>query len=215
MTVRRYPARYKITGDMILPHLRLFFRAFVVSMRRLMIQFSPRTGLTNRAARAQGGSFRLSEEQTNGGKKNFRQVVKFTLFSASAGIIQFGTFALFKEAFHWAPWLAYLVSLILSVIWNFTFNRRYTFRSGADIKRSMLLVGLFYLVFTPLSTWWTAALTGANPFTGAEASSEPLVNSYVVQIGTMLINFVTEFLYQKFVVYRGTEDTIKQKPEQG
>lgn len=154
------------------------------------------------------------QNKTGQGKKNFWQAVRFTLFSASAGIIQFGTFALFKEAFHWAPWLAYLISLILSVIWNFTFNRRYTFRSDADIKRSMLLVALFYLVFTPLSTWWTAALTGANPFTGAEASSEPLVNSYVVQIGTMLINFVTEFLYQKFVVYRGLEDTRKQNAKQ-
>ena len=135
------------------------------------------------------------------------QAVKFTLFSISAGVIQIGTYTLFYEVFHWAPWLAYLVSLVLSVLWNFTFNRKYTFRSDADIRRSMLLVALFYLVFTPLSTWWTAALTGENPFTGAAASSEPLVNNYVVQAGTMLINFVTEFLYQKFVVYRGTIDT--------
>ena len=135
------------------------------------------------------------------------QAVKFTLFSISAGVIQNGTYTLFYEVFHWAPWLAYLVSLVLSVLWNFTFNRKYTFRSDADIRRSMLLVALFYLVFTPLSTWWTAALTGENPFTGAAASSEPLVNNYVVQAGTMLINFVTEFLYQKFVVYRGTIDT--------
>ena len=126
------------------------------------------------------------------------QAVKFTLFSASAGLIQIGTYTLFYEVFHWAPWLAYLVSLVLSVLWNFTFNRKYTFRSNADVKRCMLLVALFYLVFTPLSTWWTAALTG---------SQQPLVNNYVVQIGTMLINFVTEFLYQKFVVYRGTIDT--------
>ena len=135
------------------------------------------------------------------------QAAKFTLFSISAGIIQIGTYALFYEVFHWAPWLAYLVSLVLSVLWNFTFNRTYTFRSDADIKKSMGLVALFYLVFTPLSTWWTAALTGENPFTGAEASQTPLVNNYVVQAGTMLVNFVTEFLYQKFVVYRGTIDS--------
>ena len=135
------------------------------------------------------------------------QAVKFTLFSASAGLIQIGSYTLFYEVFHWAPWLAYLVSLILSVLWNFTFNRKYTFRSDADVTRSMLLVGAFYLVFTPLSTWWTAALTGENPFTGAAASGEPAMNNYVVQAGTMLINFVTEFLYQKFVVYRGSIDT--------
>ncbi len=141
------------------------------------------------------------------------QALKFTLFSISAGVIQIGTYTLFYEALHWAPWLAYLVSLILSVLWNFTFNRKYTFRSDADIRKSMLLVALFYVVFTPLSTWWTAALTGENPFTGAAASAEPLVNNYVVQIGTMLINFVTEFLYQKFVVYRGTIDTNQRAKE--
>ena len=135
------------------------------------------------------------------------QALKFTLFSASAGIIQIGTYTLFYEVLHWAPWLAYLVSLILSVLWNFTFNRRYTFRSDANVGRSMALVALFYLVFTPLSTWWTAALTGENPFTAAQARTDGAVNNYVVQIGTMLINFVTEFLYQKFVVYRGTIDT--------
>ena len=148
-------------------------------------------------------------------KEEIWQAVKFTLFSASAGIIQIGTYTLFYEAFHWAPWLAYLVSLILSVLWNFTFNRKYTFRSNADVKRCMLLVALFYVVFTPLSTWWTAALTGENPFTGAAASAEPLVNNYVVEIGTMLINFVTEFLYQKFIVYRGTIDTNEQAKKAG
>ena len=138
------------------------------------------------------------------------QALKFTLFSISAGIIQIVTYTLFYEVFHWAPWLAYLVSLVLSVLWNFTFNRKYTFRSDADVRKSMLLVALFYAVFTPLSTWWTAALTGENPFTGAAASSEPLVNNYLVQGGTMLVNFITEFLYQKFVVYRGSIDTNEQ-----
>ncbi|MBQ9211607.1 MAG: GtrA family protein [Clostridia bacterium] len=153
----------------------------------------------------------MSEQKKSVDKKHEAlQALKFTLFSISAGVIQIGTYTLFYEAFHWAPWLAYLVSLVLSVLWNFTFNRKYTFRSDADIKKSMALVALFYLVFTPLSTWWTAALTGENPFTGAAAASEPLVNNYIVQIGTMLINFVTEFLYQKFVVYRGSIDSRKK-----
>jgi putative flippase GtrA len=140
-------------------------------------------------------------------KNEIWQATKFTLFSISAGIIQIGTYTLFYEVFHWAPWLAYLVSLILSVLWNYTFNRRYTFRSDANFGRSMLLVGLYYLIFTPLSTWWTAALTGENPFTASAASQTPLVNNYVVQAGTMAVNFITEFLWQKFVVYRGTIDT--------
>ena len=143
----------------------------------------------------------------NKGKHEAWQAAKFTLFSISAGIIQIATYTLMYEVLEWRPWLSYLISLILSVLWNYTFNRKYTFRSDADVKRSMMLVGLFYLVFTPVSTWWTAALTGENPFTGAAASDEPLMNNYVVQAGTMLINFVTEFLYQKFVVYRHTIDT--------
>ncbi len=143
-------------------------------------------------------------------KKELMRMIKFTLFSISAGVIQIVTYTLFFELLHWAPWLAYLVSLILSVLWNYTFNRKYTFRSAADIKRSMLLVALFYVVFTPLSTWWTAALTGENPFTGAAASSEPLVNNYIVQIGTMLVNFVLEFLWQRFVVFRNHVDDQKK-----
>lgn len=139
-------------------------------------------------------------------KKELWRVLKFTLFSISAGLIQIVSYTLFYELLHWAPWLAYLVSLVLSVLWNFTFNRKYTFRSSANVKKSMALVALYYLVFTPLSTWWTAALTGENPFTGAAARSDALVNNYVVQVGTMLVNFVTEFLYQRFVVFRGHMD---------
>ena len=142
-------------------------------------------------------------------KKELLRTLKYALVAASAGLIQIGSYTLFYELFHWAPWLAYLVSLILSVLWNFTINRRYTFHSADDLRRPMLLVLLYYVVFTPLSTWWTAALTGENPFTGAAASSEPLVNNYIVQIGTMLINFVTEFLYQRFVVFKDTLDTNK------
>ena len=143
-------------------------------------------------------------KDTQTGKKNLWQVIKFTLFSASAGIIQIGTFTLFMEVFGWAHWVSYLISLILSVLWNFTFNRRYTFRSDADVKRSMLLVALFYAVFTPVSTWWSKALTDAG------------WNSYVVEIGTMLVNFVLEFLYQRFVVYRNSIDTneVAQKAAQ-
>lgn len=145
--------------------------------------------------------------------REWLRTLKFTLFSISAGVIQIGSYALFKEAMGWAPWLAYLVSLILSVLWNFTFNRKYTFRSDYDIKRAMLLTALFYVIFTPVSTWWTAALTGENPFTDTPADEQKaLISPWIVQIGTMLINFVTEFLWQRFVVYRNRVDTtVKPK----
>lgn len=122
------------------------------------------------------------------------QMIKFTLFSASAGIIQVASFTVMETLFHLPYWPSYLTALILSVLWNFTFNRRYTFRSDANIMCSMLLVGLFYVVFTPASTWWGDALTKAG------------WNDFLVLALTMLANFVLEFLYQRFVVYRGQID---------
>ena len=128
-------------------------------------------------------------------KTSVWQMIKFTLFSASAGIIQVGAFALLETVVHLPYWPSYLAALILSVVWNFTFNRRYTFRSDADITRSMLLVALFYVVFTPASTWWGDALTKAG------------WNDFLVLALTMIANFVLEFLYQRYVVYRNTVDT--------
>ncbi len=125
------------------------------------------------------------------------QMLFFTLFSASAGIIEFGVYTLLDLVTDWSYWPCYLPALILSVLWNFVLNRRYTFRSVANVPRAMTLVFLFYLVFTPLSTWWGDALEKAG------------WNGYVILIGTMLVNFVTEYLYQKFVVYRGTINTRK------
>ncbi|MBR6530085.1 MAG: GtrA family protein [Clostridia bacterium] len=129
------------------------------------------------------------------------RTVKFTLFSVSAGVIQIGSYALFREVFGWEEWLSYLLSLVLSVVWNFTLNRKYTFRSAANAPVAMLKVALFYAVFTPLSTWWTAALTGGE--------TESLV-AYAVEIGTLLINFVTEYLYQRFFVFKNSLDTAQK-----
>lgn len=128
------------------------------------------------------------------GKESLR-ALKFLLFSISAGIIQILSFTLLKEAFGLVYWQSYLISLILSVLWNFTFNRRYTFRSAASVPRAMALVALFYCVFTPLSTWLGHALDRAG------------VNAYLIEGGTMIVNFITEFFYQRFVVFRGTLDT--------
>ena len=125
--------------------------------------------------------------------------VKFILFSISAGVIQIASFTLLETLLQLPHWLSYLCSLVLSVLWNFTFNRKFTFHSAGNIPVAMALVALFYLVFTPLSTWWTAVLTG--PEVGW--------NEYVVLILTMLTNFVTEYLYQRFVVFRKTLDTAK------
>ena len=137
------------------------------------------------------------ENKMNDNKKQLWQAIKFTLFSISAGIIQIGSFALL-EIFIKDYWIPYLISLVLSILWNFTLNRRYTFKSAANVSVAMAKVFGFYLVFTSLST-----------YLGDLAESVD-VNDFIILIVTMLANFALEFLFCKFVVYRGKEDTMKK-----
>jgi putative flippase GtrA len=123
------------------------------------------------------------------------QAVKFMLFSISAGVIQVGAFAIL-ELFIQDYWIPYLVSLTLSILWNFTLNRKYTFKSAANVPVAMAKVFGFYLVFTPLST-----------YLGSLAEKQGC-HDFLILAVTMLSNFVLEFLFCKFVVYRGSEDTI-------
>jgi len=127
------------------------------------------------------------------------QAIKFGLFSASAGIIQAGSFALLNELVQWDYWPSYLISLTLSVLWNFTLNRRYTFQSAANVPVAMAKVFGFYLVFTPLSTWLGQMAENAG------------VNEYIILAVTMVSNLVLEFLFCKFVVYRNQENTLPKK----
>ena len=131
--------------------------------------------------------------------KELIRSLKFVLFSASAGIIQVVSFTLMEEVLHWTHWVSYLVALILSVLWNFTLNRKFTFHSAGNVPKAMALVAVFYLVFTPLSTWWTAVLTG-DGFGW---------NEYLVLALTMLVNFVTEYLYQRYYVFGKSLDNAK------
>ena len=146
--------------------------------------------------------------------KNVLQAIKFALFSTSAGIIQVASFTIMNELI--VPNLniqneallkilnaeygvCYLVALTLSVLWNFTFNRRYTFRSDCNIPIAMAKVAGFYLVFTPVSV-----ILG-------EMASGKGVNEYIILALTMASNFVLEYLFCKFVVYRNQENTIDKK----
>ena len=123
------------------------------------------------------------------------RVLKFVLFSAGAGVIQFGSFALLNELTTWRYWPCYLISLILSILWNFTFNRRFTFKSNANITRAMLLVLAFYAIFTPVTT-----------LLGDWLAEDLMWNEYIVQIINMLLNLSLEYLYQRFVVYKNRID---------
>ena len=124
-------------------------------------------------------------------------MIKFTLFSISAGVIQVASFTLLNEVLHLIYWPAYLISLILSIVWNFTFNRRFTFKSAANVPIAMAKLFGFYAIFTPLSTWLGHLAETAG------------VNDYIILAVTMLSNFVLEFLFSKFVIYRNNENTLE------
>ena len=134
--------------------------------------------------------------------KEFLRAAKFTLFSISAGLIQMGSFALMNELIGWDYWVSYLIALVLSVLWNFTLNRKFTFRSAANVPIAMLKVAAYYAVFTPLSTLLEKYLTGIG------------WNEYLVTAINMVLNFVTEFLYQRFFVFGKSVDTAVKKKEE-
>ena len=128
--------------------------------------------------------------------KEVLRAVKFAVFSISAGLIQIGSFTLMNEVFRWKYWICYLTALVLSVLWNFTLNRKFTFKSAANVPVAMLKVAAYYAVFTPLSTLlgnWLVETAGWN--------------EYLVTALNMLMNFVTEFLFQRFVVFGKSIDT--------
>lgn len=129
-------------------------------------------------------------------KQGFIRVAKFVVFSCMAGIIQTVTFTILNEVAHVAYWGAYLPALILSVLYNFTVNRKFTFKSATNIPIAMLKVFAYYCVFTPVST------IGGNYLQGTLGWNE-----YLVLAITMILNLSTEFLFCRYVVYRNSIDT--------
>ena len=142
-------------------------------------------------------------------KQEFLRTCKFVLFSISAGIIQILSYEIlskfvFKDSainqYEWSYYgWSYFISLALSVLWNFTFNKKFTFKSAKNVPVAMLLVLAFYCAFTPLSIWWGIELVKLG------------WNDTLVLLLTMLINLITEFLWTRFVVYRKSIDTARTK----
>ena len=137
------------------------------------------------------------QKKTTLSKPELIRMLKFFLFSVSAGVIQVGSFTLMNELINWSYWPSYLISLILSVLWNFTLNKEFTFKSATNVPIAMLKVALFYVVFTPLSTWGGQALSG-------------VLNEYIILAITMVLNFVLEFVFCRFFVYGNSINTNKR-----
>ena len=133
-------------------------------------------------------------------KKELWRAVKFTLFSISAGLIEAGSIFLLEKLTPLSSDNCYLIGLVLSVLWNFTFNRKFTFKSASNVPVAMLKVAAYYAVFTPLSKWAVKYLTGTAGWSPVFADGL-----------AMLTNFVTEFLYQRFFVFGKSLDTAKKK----
>lgn len=140
----------------------------------------------------------MNGERSNKRKEIIRGI-KFVLFSISAGVIEYASFALLDGITNWIYWPKYLIALVLSVIWNFTLNRQFTFRSAGNIPIAMLKVALFYAVFTPVSTILGNYLAESRGW-----------NCHLVTILNMALNLVTEYLYDRFFVFGKTMDTNKK-----
>jgi len=144
---------------------------------------------------------KLGGVMSNNKNENLTHMIKFLLFSMSAGIIQAITFTVLFEFAGFIYWPAYLIALILSVIWNFTLNRKFTFKSTANVPVAMMKIAIYYAIFTPLSTWWGDALTNIH------------WNAYLVLFLTMFTNLVTEFLVTKYIVYKNQINTAVSKEQ--
>ena len=135
-------------------------------------------------------------------KDELIRTIKFTLFSLSAGAIQIISFTLMNELLDLPYWPCYLTALILSVIWNFTLNRKFTFKSANNVPVAMMKVLGYYAVFTPLSTIF-----------GNWLAEDLLWNEYLVTILNMFLNFITEYLFDRFIVFGKSIDTAVKKDD--
>lgn len=132
--------------------------------------------------------------------KEYLRFLLFTFFSISAGLIEISVFALLNEISEWSYWPCYLLALLCSILWNFTLNRKFTFRSAANVPVAMLKVLGFYAVFIPTTT-----------LLGSYLADTLMWNEYLVTGINMALNFVTEYFYQRHIVFGSSIDQAKTK----
>lgn len=156
-------------------------------------------------------------------RKGVMQFIKYALCAASAGIIQIVLFSILQavipsngktihfivEDMDLVTFIATTVALCASILWNFTFNRKFTFKDAGNVPKAMILAFLFYVPFYPFQTWYVhtikSLLVEAIGTDGAGIIAEGTV---------MIINFALEFMWQKFVVFRKPKDKQENKTEE-
>ena len=156
-------------------------------------------------------------------RKGVMQFIKYALCAASAGIIQIVLFSILQavipsngktihfivEDMDLVTFIATTVALCASILWNFTFNRKFTFKDAGNVPKAMILAFLFYVPFYPFQTWYVhtikSLLVEAIGTDGAGIIAEGTV---------MIINFALEFMWQKFVVFRKPKDKKENKTEE-
>ena len=175
----------------------------------------------NAAAKSESNGIDKASEPNNAKSKSDKKkegirVLKFFLFSVSAGVIEIVSETLLEKCLPWESmtsdpqikyWVSYLIALILSVIWNFTFNRKFTFKSATNVPVAMLKVALFYAVFTPATTLLQKYLCSFD--WGAADNFKGQLTTGI----NMVLNLTTEYLYDRFFVFRDSLDTNKNALE--
>jgi len=132
----------------------------------------------------------------------------FVAFSIGAGIIELISFTALNEGTSLNYWASYTIALVLSVLYNFTVNRRYTFRSVNNIPKAMTLVFAFYCVFAPYSIWLTDRLTDGSLF-----GTGMFWNEYYVLLFIMVQNLIFEFIWWRLVVFKNSINTRPRKTQ--
>lgn len=217
------------------------FVNYLTIFLRLCYSYAVKEGKTMKKAEKEAEIKKLQENEVVGGeqslqvpkteaesdkKKEWWRILKFVLFSLSAGAIQMVSSLLLKLVLldyiippdstlvfitqqATSTFIADTVGLALSVIWNFTFNRKFTFKSANNVPIAMLLAFVFYIPFYPFQIWYIATIEKA--LMGSIGGDF----AYIIGLVTcMIINFILEFLWQTFVVFRKSIDTntnVKKK----
>lgn len=146
-------------------------------------------------------------------KATLFQAIKYFCCAASAGAIQLISFTILQLVIKdptkmWfmtetdvGTFVPTTIALALSIIWNFTLNRKFTFKDAGNVPKAMALAFLFYVPFYPFQTWYVATV---KPALGAYMNID--LAGVIAEGTVMLINGILEFCWQKFVVFR------KKKP---